>query len=100
MHQLIRFTGSVAALAGLVNEGINARAVDPFTPSMNSMILTFLYGFVLLLVNLRQFKSIELNKKRFDFDSHSMSGSMYLIKDRSRHIIKVLGLDVPPVPQR
>lgn len=100
MRGSIRVVGSVAAIAGLVREGINAHAVDPFALSLNSVVLTFIYGIVLLLVNLRPFKPIQLNLEKFDFDAHSLSGSMYVIKDRSRHIIKVLDIDVPPVPKQ
>jgi hypothetical protein len=97
MRTSLRIIGSVVSVAGLVQEGLNARNSDPYSLSLQSVILTFLFAILLFVSNLRPFNTIGLNVGKFDFDQHCFAGSMYLIKDRSRAIIKSLKLrDIPP----
>ena len=100
MVHFLRVSGSMLSVAGLVWEGINARKQDPYLLSTQSIVFTFLYAILLFVVNLRSFKRIELNCGRFSFDSHIISGSMYPMKDRTRGIVKILGLGQIPTPEQ
>lgn len=92
MNSSLRVVFGVVAAAGLVNEGIKAREADPFTPSLQSVFLIFLYSIMLFVAGLKKFHKIPLNIGIFDFDSHCLGGSMYLIRDRSTSIFKAIGL--------
>ena len=99
MRPPLIIVGSVIAVAGLVNEGINARRADPFSVSAQSIAITFLFALLLFVVNLKPFKTIKLNVGSFDFDSHFLGGNMFLATDRSRDITKALGITHIPPPK-
>ena len=92
MRKSVSALMSVLAVAGLVNEGLSARAADPFSPSLQSALLICMYCVLLFVCNLKPFHKISLNIGRFDFDSHCLGGNMFLIKDRAMPIFKALGL--------
>ena len=99
MNRSIRTLGSLIAIAGLIQQALNARDADPFSLSFGSTLITFCFAVMLFLVNLRTFKLIGLNIGKFDFDQHSLSTSMYLIKDRSRDILRLLEANKVPSPK-
>ncbi len=91
---------SVIALAGLVYEAKKAREVTSVIFSYESVIPALFYGVVLFVLNAAKLKSIELNVGRFEFDRHSFSGTMYCVKDRSRVITQLVGLEVVAPPEK
>jgi hypothetical protein len=92
MIKYLTFVASTVAVAGLVKEGIDARAADPFSLSVQSIVLTFLLSIILFAVNLKSFRRIESNIGVFDFDKIALGGQVYRIHDRSRDIIKALSV--------
>ena len=100
MHAGLSLVGSVAVIAGLVNEGIQARELDPFYPSAKSILIIFLYSIVLFVLNLKQFRKIGLNVSKFDFDEVQSGNSknFFAINDRSKAIIKALKIENLNVP--
>lgn len=96
MKRIITIIGSLIALAGLIQQGLSARDADPFSLSFGSTLITFCFAVMLFLVNLRAFKPIHSNFGKFDFDQHSLSTSMYPMKDRSRDIMRLLDANKIP----
>jgi hypothetical protein len=101
MNTFIRLSGSIAALAGIVHEGILAKAIDPYFLSHKSLVLIVMYSVLLFVVNLRSFKKIGLNIGPFHFTEINLSSgaSFAPVKDRSGDmfkIIKLKSLEVTP----
>jgi hypothetical protein len=92
MKKILPVAVSVLAIGGLVREALEARAADPFSLSAQSTILTFLFSIFLFAVNLKSFKRLEHNLGKFDFDHFALGGQMYVVRDRSRDILKALDI--------
>ena len=94
MNRLIAVAASLGCLAGIVHEGMVARARDPFNLTYGSIVFVVVYAVLLFCFNFKRFHKIDANNSKFDFDAHNLLYSFFIPKDRSRRILTILQKDI------
>ena len=88
MNQLVKIGGSILAIAGLIQEGINAKNTDPYSLSLQSIVIVILCGIFLFILNVKKFYPLCKNLGSFNFDDHNQQYSFFIPNERSRKIFK------------
>lgn len=87
MNKIVRIGGSLAAISGLIQEGINARNADPFNLSIESSWVVILLAIILFILNVKKFATID---ETFEFDQCNQVYSFFPSRDRAKHIYRLV----------